>query len=121
MVRVVIPAGILLCSAVMPPPAKAGFFTGNEMVAKCEVSRDSPVYYASDAFCSAYVMGVFDDNETLNAVLGKRLYCTSPDMTGKQVRDVAVAYMERHPESRHESASLLVLKSFTEAFPCPSK
>jgi len=57
-----------------------------------------------------YVIGVFD--------MGDGLYYEAPGgVTRGQILDIAKKYLADHPESRHEGASILLLKAFKEVFP----
>ncbi|MFN7388163.1 Rap1a/Tai family immunity protein [Brevundimonas sp.] len=109
-------------------PAKADFLTGNELFAHCTAPETDPVYFAKRSSCREYITGVHDGIEATSGVVSYaldragdpiRLVCAPPGVTARQMRDVVVTYLERHPETRHQSASLIIFGALGEAFPCP--
>jgi hypothetical protein len=46
-------------------------------------------------------------------------YCRPEGVTGAQVRDILIGYLEEPHEKRHEMGALLLSLALTEAFPCP--
>ena len=46
-------------------------------------------------------------------------YCRPEAATVGQVRDVVVAYLKAHPESRHGESIGLIVNALLEAWPCP--
>ena len=39
-------------------------------------------------------------------------------VTYRQLRDVIIAYLQNHPEVRHEDSAPLVIAALTEIWPC---
>jgi hypothetical protein len=62
------------------------------------------------AIFMGFVSGVYDAS-------GER-GCTPESLTGREVFDVVIAYLEQHPEQHHLSGSRLVADSLQQAFPC---
>lgn len=114
--------------------AESVLLTGNQLYAMCNVNAEAePVSFA---FCTGYVIGYVEGrnwgtftavsrllepesaaegNKIGNALVG---HCVPEDANYEQLIDVVVGYMQRHPESRHESARALIWLSYIEAFPC---
>lgn len=123
---------MLVTLAPLGSLAQSTVLTGNQLFSTCNVDKETPLY----AFCTGYVIGYVEGRNwgTFTAVnglvgtentaeaneLGNRLvgHCIPEDADYQQLIDVAVSYMRRHPESRHESARSLIWLSFVEAFPC---
>ncbi|WP_417607207.1 Rap1a/Tai family immunity protein [Primorskyibacter flagellatus] len=86
------------------------FITGNDFHEMCR-----------NDFTSAYryTVGVFDTLYAMNVVLNKQvsLPCMAPT-TGARVTQIACRYVNSHPESRDQSAALLIFLGFAEASPC---
>jgi len=90
----------------------ADFETGNSLLKK--LSYELTETWTQEAIhqfmAMGYILGTFD---AYNGV-----YYDAPEgMVAKQIKDIAVNYIKNHPESRHEPASVLLLKAFQEAFP----
>jgi hypothetical protein len=51
-------------------------------------------------------------------VLDSKKNCIPPKVNRRQILDVVLQYMERHPEQRHLFAAVLVLFAIAEKFPC---
>jgi hypothetical protein len=45
--------------------------------------------------------------------------CIPMKATRGQLTDVVIKYMKDHPESRADSASLIVMRAFVEVWKCP--
>ncbi|MDX6806303.1 Rap1a/Tai family immunity protein [Terrihabitans rhizophilus] len=90
--------------------AKAEFFSGNDLMAGCQVRS---------AAVSSYVLGVVDAAE-LHAVAGGSSIkiCAPPGATGEQLRDVFCKALLAKPEDRHRPAAALASLALDEAFPC---
>ena len=54
-------------------------------------------------------------NKTSEKVL---MVCAAPEVVSGQYVGVAIKYLSEHPETRHNSARMLILESFQQAFPC---
>jgi hypothetical protein len=78
---------------------------GNSLWQKC-----LPV--DSQGFCLGYVRGVA---ETLMPLVR---ICIPGNVTIGQLRDVALKYLQEHPEQRHKHATSLLLSAFNGAWPC---
>ena len=89
----------------------AHFETGNSLYEKLKLELTGTTKDFGDRmFAFGYVVAVFDSYEGL-------LWEEPLGITQGQVRDVAIRYLEEHPESRHEPAKNLLMAAFREAFP----
>jgi Rap1a immunity proteins len=91
------------------------FYSGNLLLKAC----------ANAEVCVGFVAGVADTMVAAQeppggSVLGLRT-CIPASVTLGQAKDVAVRYIQEHPESRHYSAAKLVAEALDGAFPCPAK
>jgi hypothetical protein len=66
--------------------------------------------------CLGYIMGIVDALDG-NQIGGQKA-CFSASMTGGQIRDVVVKFLQSHPEIRHYQASGVVTEALAQAFPC---
>lgn len=93
--------------------ARASMLDGNKLFQECKEN-----FAAAQAYCMAYITGVFDALED-NSIGGFR--SCPPGVSVRQIRDVAVQWLERHPQHRHLAAAGLVAAALAEAFPCRKK
>ena len=80
-----------------------GYWSANQMVDVCS-------YDLSDSTCSAYVRGVFEAHEWE--------LCIPEHATLKQVKKIALKYLDDNPNKLHQLASQSVIDAWQEAFPC---
>ena len=106
-------------ATAVPVPARAQFYTGNEIYGDCQASESDAAYFQKWARCTSYVTGAFDAI-LLARQLNDKPDCTPDRLTVGQMRDVAVKYMREHPENRNMSAAAIVLLSIMDAWPCGS-
>ncbi|ETX13276.1 hypothetical protein OCH239_12630, partial [Roseivivax halodurans JCM 10272] len=111
--------------------ASAQQIDGNELYEAC---RSENAVMAG--FCIGYIVGQVEGqswgafvaseqlmpsvntqsaNKTINELVG---HCTPDNASNEQLRDVVLAYLSGSPESRHESARVLVWLAMRAAFPC---
>jgi Rap1a immunity proteins len=93
-------------------PGRMVYYMGNDLFDLCQKNEFA---------CIVFIQGVADGQ--MSAVWGTNrdvAYCIPQGSTGKQVKDVVVAYLAAHPESRHFLASTLVAAALAQAWPqCP--
>jgi hypothetical protein len=92
----------------------------NAFLALC--TPQSPSYQACVSYVVGYTDGLGFTNAALEKLGRKPLYCmpsTNSNLTGAQMVDMLLAYVERHPHHRHEFISTLIIDAFKEAWPCP--
>jgi len=95
-------------AALSATPVDAGYYeTGNDVHAACSES----VY----GFCLGYAAGLADA-VYFNLLSG---VCIPNEVQLNQVRDVVIAYLDAHPETRHEPAYYLGRQALIAAWPCP--
>lgn len=109
------------CLLNVSSPSRASFRNGNELLPDCLSGPSDSTYYQNQAYCIGYIIGVVDDQSLYADALGKRLYCLRPEVTAGQIKDVVVAYFQRHPEKRDFGGAALVITALMEAFPCAAK
>lgn len=99
--NVLVFAAVLLFSLVLPAfPA----FVGGEQIAD-DCKRNASVMY---------VVGVAD-----GLVLNKSYrHCMPPTLTGAQLDAVVCKWLHEHPEKWHFTASSLIRRAISDAFPC---
>lgn len=95
-----------------PTPAVAVFFTGNDILARCQ-SSELNVW----ADCLGYVSAIADTLAGGNTISGYRA-CPSRNVTRGQVRDVVVSWLIANPASRHFTANSVTAAALSVAFPC---
>ena len=116
--RVGMMALLASASMVSQASAKGHFLTGNGLLNHCQ--DNSPLLQGD---CMGFTSGVSDamaDAMASNTLNGWTA-CVPNQVTRGQVKDIAVQFLVKHPESRHFSASSLVANALHEAFPCPAK
>ncbi len=106
-------AAMVLVAVPYVPVAKAGFVNGNTLLARCRNKFD--VY--DQAYCVAYIVAITDTLLGKNAVQGHRA-CPPGGIVQGQAFDIAVSWLEAHPQHRQFSANGLVAAALSEAFPC---
>ena len=100
---------VLLCAA----QAKA--LTGEELYNYCRQEA-----------CGGYFVGAFDGIRIASAVNGSSsarrvansAVCPPADASDEQVVDVAMQYIEAHPEQRYLQAANLSLRAWMQMWPC---
>ena len=117
-------------------PVEAGNVTGNQALEFCQSKAE-----VQQSFCIGYVLGILEGSQYgafkatvlnldaqeiplpsqeqtqafVNLSVG---FCAPKEATTSQFIDVAVNYLEDHPEARHNTAREQILLSWAEAFPC---
>jgi hypothetical protein len=96
-------------------PANATFLSGHELLSDCT----SGVIF-KEIRCEAYVMGIEDTIERLEAweQLSKRKYCLPDTVPIKQLTGIFIEHANKYPENLKYSASSMVMNAFYAAFPC---
>ena len=99
---------------VLAGEARARAITGNELFETCEDTNG-----VGELRCVEYIRGVAD-MMVLVRTYGSTLPlpCLPGNVHIKQLRDIAVRWLEQHPETRHESALGEIWLAFRDAFPC---
>lgn len=127
---------VLMGVLTLAGAGRADNLTGNKVLEICEA--DDPVQYS---LCAGYMIGLNEgehygamqaniiemkvrgipapDNEQLNTLIGLSIgYCPPENAQIGQLVEVAINYLSRHPETRHNSARSLIVTAWAEAFPC---
>jgi len=88
--------------------------------------------YCKYEACGGYFVGAFDGIRIAQAIAGgtgtkagatanksgSLSICPPEDVSDEDVADVAMAYLEQHPNQRYLQAANLSLRAWTEAWPC---
>jgi len=106
-------AAALLLTPVSATARDVSTNDGNELLGYCQ----DDAYY-SKGVCMGIVMGSINTLDSWALVNKSKPYCRPDNVTWGQIQEVVVSYLTRHPETRHESYSLLILKSQRSAWPC---
>jgi hypothetical protein len=93
--------GMTLQSGALPS------IEGEELYMRCKEANGEKWGY-----CTGFADGVA---HFLNA---EHSICLPDTTTSKQIRDVAVKFLQEHPELRSDNGYGLVGRALTEAFPC---
>ena len=106
---------LLVALLVLSPAwAMAGdFMTGTKLLEACRADGA-----ADEGVCIGYVAAVHD--VLLYQPVSRRSACPPAEGTLGQYRDIAVSFLENHPEARQYAGMSVVAASFAEAFPCPA-
>lgn len=107
----VISMTILLVGLMFIPPVKAqNPNTGNYWHNQCQQSPRGS--------CAAFVIGVAQALGTAG-VRGYTIpYCLPRTVNFEQMADVFKGFLERHPQHRHNGATVLFIEAMKQAFPC---
>lgn len=96
-----------------PVAALANEPTGNDMLKNCEISEFA---------CTLYVVGVVQGFRLANEIntnnTSSKVYCAPSKVTFGQIGAIFEKYLSDHPEKLHLGATVLLLTSLNEAFPC---
>jgi len=109
---------VVVLMVLSSAPTWAGFVSGSDLLEQCKLS-ESPFMQGE---CFGYIAGVADIvGNFKEAGWREKDYCWPSGESGVtlgQVKQDVVAYLEKHPEDLHKSASGLVYLAFVEAYPC---
>lgn len=95
-------------------PAKAAFYSGNDMLAKCQSGLGNADY----AICLGYVEGVADSLDYGLFNMSGQPGCIPDGVTAGQLKDVLVKALNDDPANRNLSAFFLAKISFIAAWHC---
>lgn len=126
------PKAIAALSLLLPASElHAQQISGNELLETC-TSEDQVLA----GFCLGYIIGysegapwganvtlynldpggsVSERNKQIGLFTGS---CVPAEASNEQLRDVVLKHIIEHPETRHESARVLVWQAYIKAFPC---
>ena len=85
------------------------FANGNQLHSSC--AAEKRIFHAG--VCYGYTVGVAD---ALSAF--RKICVPSEKVNRRQIRDIAINYLETHPEERHLSAMHSVAMALIDAFTC---
>jgi hypothetical protein len=103
-------SGLIIALLLASPaaPAKAEFFTGNDLLARMKGTTMEQVQ------ALGYVQGVVDAYSSV-------VICPPDNVTAGQVRDMIKNYLENLPAKRHFSADSLIGEALEKVWPCKQK
>lgn len=106
-------AGVLVSAAMSP--ARAGFYTGNELLAKCTADVSNP----NLSICFGYVEAVADSLDWTGWVGANGTdSCVPAGVTTGQLKDVLIKALNDDPANRNVDAYLLSEVAFKNAWHC---
>jgi len=109
------PAAILITALLFgASPAKAGFFTGEQLLSKC--ASESVTHQLA---CVFYLAGAVDASQTHHqwGDISKQ-FCMDESINVVNLRQVFALYAVDHLDELHLPATGTALNSFIAAFPC---
>lgn len=99
--------------------ATTGYITGDRLITQCADGTST-----GDGLCLGYILGVVDAMQAAQASGGTLVFgwntCPPSDVKAEQLRAIVVHFLDDHPETRASSATGLVAKALSDAFPCSS-
>lgn len=101
-------------------PAKAGFYSGDELFDACSIPKEDPAYFEKTYECVAYIAGAVDAFNTTREA-NKLKTCIPSGVTINRLKDVTVDYLRKNPVDRKASASKMVFAATRKAWPCKKK
>ena len=106
-------AAALLLTPVSVTARDVSSDDGNELLALCNDDG-----YFLQGTCLGIIKGTIVTLDNWALANKTSPYCRPDGATWGQMQDVVVSYLKRHPETRNESYSLLILKAQRSAWPC---
>ena len=113
--------------------ATAETISGNDVLQACQ-DKDGGIF---EGFCTGYIIGswegmhwgtfeayilmsegsfkVGEANEFASTALRA---CAPTNIENGQIKDIVIAYLTNHPETRHKSARNLIQQAMMGAYPC---
>jgi hypothetical protein len=76
---------------------------------------NSEDYAYGQGYCYGYVTGTW---HAFRSIAGQKWFCEPSDATVTKMVDAVVRYLADHPQRLGESALLLTLDAYKEAYPC---
>jgi hypothetical protein len=107
-------AGILTQAAAHPTQAASSFYTGSELLERCE--SKSPYLLG---VCFGFIVGVGSGFDCEQLLLGRFAFQAPDGATAGQIKKIVVKYLNEHPENLHLPAAPLAAAALSKAFPCP--
>lgn len=109
--------------------------TGNDLLHACEALIESPEnisnsslqekldWVSQSEFCYGYIRGLMEWNsyyeKWLENVLFKPIFCIGDNpVEVNQLVQIAIKYMNDHPEELHKKGTTILDSAFSQAFPC---
>ena len=104
--------------------ANPGQDSGNRLLEQCGaflrlIDKRSDNYEPLSAgMCAGYIQGASDFNTVQFATTGEGNFCIPEQVNlGQKIR-ILVKYLHDNPAELHEPRFLLVIRAFSDAFPC---
>jgi hypothetical protein len=97
--------------------ATTGYITGDRLITQCAGGTST-----GDGLCLGYILGVADAMQAAQASGGTLVFgwqtCPPFDVEAERLQAAVIHFVDDHPEARASSASGLVAKALSDAFPC---
>jgi len=106
--------GAILALACFCSSASAEF-KGNDLKQYCSFY---PRHTESTAMCTGYIAGTLDMVRGVNQTFKSNSACEPSGVTGEQLIEMSIKYLNEHPEQLHRVAAGLIWNMYVKAFPC---
>ena len=106
-------AAVALLALPVASQAEGFNNSGNELKSTCE----NPDLAAR---CIGLIQGAWNGTDMTLAMVDKSM-CVPPDVTLGQMKDLVLAYINKHPESRTDNSIVLTMSAVLEVWSCKTK
>lgn len=106
---------VLGTKLLLPQIAWSDFQNGEQLFKNCTQEND----IQAQAYCVGYVAAIADVLGVGDGEIGEWRACLPSHATQREVIEIAVNWLKKHPAIRSEGASDIVAHALAEAFPCP--
>lgn len=108
-------AAIVAILIFVHQPARAEFYSGNDLVQKCRETTNS----ASSAACLAFVAGIYDTILFYQSgARVRKVICAPKEASIGQLKEIVMRRLETHPAEAQFSAASIAYAAFQEVFRC---
>jgi hypothetical protein len=113
-ISILVIVGLLISGSAM---AAENIHSGNFMHKHCTAGAKK---YHSRGVCLGFLIASQTYLLLLNGAKIENFQplCISDNVTGGQLKDIFIKYLEDHPELRHHASTILFVNAMRGAFPC---
>ena len=110
----------LSITALGAPASAAERIDGRQLLEQCEKLGEGPANHYYAGTCAGYIMGVIDSH---NGAVGTEkmsepYFCVPDEVSRGELIDIALKYVEEHPERRHFGGATLIWMALVFEYPC---
>ena len=111
---------VFFSALLLMPPVVHGFNQGDELLWACSAELDNIENAMRKIQCVGYLQGMLDGVQLVFGLTPESKFFCPPvsGMSADQQLRIVIKYLENNPETLHQSARVLVLSAYTQAFPC---